>query len=121
MRLPSDYLKLVGDGSHLLRSLGADLRTEAERRTERPELWLSVRDLAGLAERLASSNDSEWRNGYANILIGGQDFGVLDQLVAGDTDLPLQLTRDQVELLARLRGFLRQYCDREFELDEPAA
>jgi hypothetical protein len=125
MRLPADYPDIIGGGVGVLRYLGTKLRAEAERRPEAPELWLAVRDLEGLAARLANASEWEWQHGFADILISGQDFGVLDELLpvgehAAD-DAPHGVTDAQVRLLSRLRRFLRQYCDREFELDEPAA
>lgn len=125
MRLPAEYPDIIARGVGVLRYLGTKLRAEAERRPEAPELWLAIRDLEGLAARLADASEWEWRHGFADILISGQDFGVLDELLpvsehAAD-DAPHGVTDAHVRLLSRLRRFLRQYRDREFELDEPAA
>jgi hypothetical protein len=49
MRLPAGYLEIVADSAGVLRTVSARLRAEAECRPEAPELWLSVRDLEGLA------------------------------------------------------------------------
>jgi hypothetical protein len=121
MKLPSDYLEVVRLGAATLSMLGARLRDVAANKTEMPELGLSVRDYEGLAGRLLDSDDREWRQGYAGIMISPQDLGVLDELLAhGGADLTPYSLADETAL-TRLRDFLRRYCDREFERDEPAA
>jgi len=123
MRLPVDYPDIVAARVRVLHSLGTQLRAEAERRPKTPELWLAVRDVEGLAERLADPSESEWQRGFADTLISGQDLGVLDELLTfgehGTAQVPRRVTDEQAGLLARLRVFLQRYCDREFELDEP--
>jgi len=121
MKLPSDYLHTVRLGARILRALGTRLRGAAAKKSETPELWLSVRDFEGLAGRLADTTDWEWRNGFADILISPQDFGLLDDLLARGDVGSVRLSREQATALVSLRRFLRQYCDREFELDEPTA
>jgi hypothetical protein len=121
MKLPADYFELVGNGVAALRQLAGQLRVRAAEEPNAPELWLSVRDYEGLAGRLADSDEWEWRGGFASILISGQDFGVLDELLARRDGSPILASEEQAAALARLRQFLRRYCDREFELDEPAA
>ena len=120
-QLPSDYLQVVRSGATTLHALGVQLRDAASGAPEVPELWLCVRDLEGLGGRLADSGDWEWRHGFADIMISPQDFGVLDELLAQSGVGPVRLSREQAAAISRLREFLRQYCDREFELDEPAA
>ena len=80
-----------------------------------------MRDYEGLAGRLEYWDESEWRRGAAAVLLGGQDFGVLDELLARGDESPIQMSDQQAAALARMRQFLRQYCDHEFEFDEPAA
>ena|SRR5690349_25068136 len=121
MKLPSDYRELLSTGAALLRALAAELRLRAAAQPHAPELWLSIRDYEGLAGRLADSDDWEWQHGFAATLISGQDLGVLDELLAHKDDSPVQVSEEQASVLARLRRFLRQYSDREFEFDEPAA
>ena len=121
MKLSSDYLQVVRLGATTLRLLGARLRDVAAKKPEMPELWLSVRDFEGLAGRSVDSTDWEWRHGFADIMISPQDFGVLDELLAHGRGEPVPFSREDSTALTRLREFLRQYCDREFELDEPAA
>ena len=120
MKLPSDYLELVGAGVRVLSSLGTALRDEAEQRPQAPELWLAVRDLEGLAMRLAAMTDGEWRNGVANLLFTGQDFGVLDEVLMARRIGGLRLSDEQAGLLARLRQFLEQYQRHDFEFERPA-
>lgn len=121
MKLPSDYLRVVGRGATLLHAFGARLREAAAKQPETPELWLSVRDFEGLSRRLAESTDWEWRHGFADLMILPQDFAVLDELLSLGRAGPVELSGEDRAALTDLREFLRQYCDREFELDDPAA
>jgi hypothetical protein len=121
MKPPSDYLQIVSAGAAVLRALATQLRQQAAARPNAPELWLAVRDYEGLADRLADSDESDWRRGFAGILLGGQDFAALDELLARDDQSPILISEEQASALARMRRFLHQYCDREFEFDEPAA
>jgi hypothetical protein len=121
MKLPADYLEIIDEGAAVLRALGAQLRREIAANPNAPELWLSVRDYEGLAGRLADSDESEWHGGWVNLLLSGQDFGVLDELIARSDDPPVLVSSEQAAALSRMRRFLREYCDREFELDQPSA
>ena len=121
MQLPADYLDIIDKGAAVLYALGAQLRLEIAADPNAAELWLSVRDYEGLAGRLADSDESEWRGGWVDLLISGQDFGVLDELIARSDGSPVRVSDEQAAALSRMRRFLRQYCDREFELDEPSA
>ena len=117
LQLPSDYLRLVTVGTRALRSLGRALRVGTVEHPDAPELWLPVRDIEGLADRLASLIDDEWRCGGSLLLITGQDVGVLEELLnARDR---LALPREDCDALARLQSFLRQYCDLEFDFERP--
>jgi hypothetical protein len=118
MKLPADYLELVHTGAAALRDLAAQLRGRAAARPDVPELWLSVRDYEGLADRLACPGAREWQVGVT-LLIAGQDFGVLDELIAGCDNAPILPSDSQRTALARLRQYLRQYFDRELWIDEP--
>jgi hypothetical protein len=42
-------------------------------------------------------------------------LGVLDELLARDDGSPILASEEQAAALARLRQFLRRYCDREFK------
>lgn len=125
LRLPAGYLDIVGDGAQILRTLGTALRAEAERRPAAPELWLSVRDLEGLAERLAGPGEWEWEHGFADMMMNSQDLAVIDELLGAGANAAAygarRITGAQRESLARLRRFLEQYQDRDFERDGPAA
>jgi hypothetical protein len=121
MKLPPDHLELVRNGAAVLVALAAQLRVRVAARPDVPELWLSIRDYEGLAGRLADYDAGEWRAGYAGGVIGAQDFGVLDELVARRNDTPVLASEEQASTLARLRHFLRQYCDGAFDFDESGA
>lgn len=116
MKLPADYPGIVAAGVAALRAVSKDIRLEAARRPDAPELWLIVRDLEGLALRLGSPGDREWQDGFVGMLLAGQDFGALDELlnigvpVRGTT--VISLTPDQATSVARLRTFLEEYADR---------
>jgi hypothetical protein len=117
MKLPSDYLEVVHLGATTLSTLGGRLRDVAAKKPELPELWLAVRDFEGLADRLLDLDDGEWRQGFGNVVISPQDFGVLDELLArGGAELA-PCSREDATTLTRLREFLRQYRDRQFEVD----
>lgn len=120
MQPPSTFIDTVRAGARLLQSLGARLRFQAEQTPELPELWLSVRDLEGLAGRLMDSDERDWREGFA-ILVTGQDFDVLDELLDGSASFQCSLTQTEQDVLRALRGFLQQAFDREFDFDEPGA
>lgn len=116
MKLPSDYLAVVGDGASALLAVGRALRNTVAGEPDREELWLSVRDVEGLAGRIADLPDEDWRTGAAGLWVTGQDVGVVEELVAKPVPavaVPAELTAR----LARLHDFLRRYCDGEFESD----
>lgn len=121
MKLPADYLEIIKTGAAALRALGAEIRLETAADPDAAELWLSVRDYEGLASRLADSDESEWHGGCVNLLISGQDFGVLDELISRSDNSRVLVSDEQATALARMRRFLRQYRDSDFELDEPTA
>ena len=120
MQLPSDYLDVVACGAKTLNSLGARLRIVAAKHSDVPELWLSVRDYESLGQRLAEFSEWEWQHGTADIMITSVDFAVLDELLARGP-LPIALSGEENNAIARLSDFLHRYCGREFELDDPAA
>ena len=114
MQPPSNFIDIVRAGARLLQSLGAQVRVQAEQKPELPELWLSVRDLEGLGGRLMDLDERDWREGFA-IMVTGQDFGILDELLDGSASLPRSLTRTELDVLRALRGVLQQASDREFD------
>jgi hypothetical protein len=118
--LPSDYLDVVTRGARTLRNLGAQLRQVASKHPDAPEFWLSVRDYESLGQRLAEFSEWEWRHGTADMMITSVDFAVLDELLTSRA-LPVGLSDDDSSTIARLNDFLRRYCSREFELEDPAA
>jgi hypothetical protein len=120
MQPPSNFIDTVRAGARLLQSLGTRLRVQAEQTPELPELWLSVRDLEGLAGRLMDSDERDWRVGCA-IFVTGQDFAVLDKLLDGSASLQRSLTHTEQNVLRALRGFIQQASNRELDFDEPGA
>lgn len=114
MNLPSDYREVVEAGAAVLQALGAQLRRAASTQTDRPELWLAVRDYEGLAGRLSYADDEEWRQGRVGIMLSGQDFGVLDELIDGTHLDAIQLSEGDARAVACLRSFLRAYSGNAF-------
>lgn len=119
--LPLDYQCIVDDAARLLMCVAERLRLAADDNHEKPELWLNVRELKGLGERLCATEEWEWRRGSGASWIGGQDFGVLDELMSGDAPYVTvlsPLTEDQMAILERARCFLQRYHDREYLREE---
>jgi hypothetical protein len=125
MKLPADYPLIVASAVAVLHAVSKEVRAEAARQPDAPELWLVVRDLDGLADRVAGQSDWEWENGFGAMFIAGQDFGALDELLTMGVPLRettiVSLTPDQAASLARLRTFLHNYAHRLYDSDEPAA
>jgi hypothetical protein len=125
MRLPADYSEIVAASARALRAVSAEVRTAATRGSDAPELWLTVRDLEGLADRLAAMDEWQWQNGFGDMFVTGQDLGVLDELLKGGVDFRgtriVSLTTEQAVSVTGLREFLRHYGDRCNDADHPAA
>jgi hypothetical protein len=107
---PPDFRRTVTAGSATLREVGGEVRGIATKRPDAPQLWLVVRDLEGLAGRLAIIDESE--EGFLN-LVTGQDLGVLDELIANRVPLggiPLvSLRREREVTLFQLRDALGRW------------
>ena len=125
MRLPSNYPEIVAAGVATLRSISTEVRAAATKRSDAPELWLVVRDLEGLAGRLADLDGREWLDGFGATFVTGQDLGVLDELLTKDVALQrasvVSLTSQQATSLTRLREFLQRHRDGTYDSAEPAA
>jgi hypothetical protein len=125
MKLPSEYPEIVAAGVATLRVIAADVRTAAIRRSDAPELWLTVRDLEGLADRLAGLDEWHWRHGFADTFVTGQDLAVLDELLEVGVGLPtstvVSVTPEQAARLTRLREVRQQSGEPGGDTDEPAA
>ena len=71
----------------------------------------ALRDLEGLADRLADLDAWQWRDGFGDMFITGQDLGVLDELLKVGVPLRassvVSLTSEQATSLTRLREFLQ--------------
>jgi hypothetical protein len=124
--LPSEYRAILAEGIGALRCIEAECRERAERSPKAPELWLVVRDLGSLADRLASEDDWGWQTGFAGSLISPRDLGVLDEQAARIAPSPY---RDQdsgtaraatVAKLEALRAFLARYDAQDFVFEDPA-
>lgn len=76
---------------------------------------LTVRDLSGLAGRMAETVADEWEDGFAHLYFSGQDIGVLDELLFATGNANTTRMHDMSELgasaIKRLRNFLREYLD----------
>ena len=120
MQPPVDFMRMVHDAATLLWSLGRELRAEAEKAPDRAELWLSTRDFEGLATRLGDADEWQWRNGFASLVVGGQDLAVLDEILLGSALMPRSLTSAEQNVLRSLRQFLHQATNGSFKFDEPA-
>jgi hypothetical protein len=125
MRLPPDYPEIVTAGVATLRAVSTEVRGTATVQPDAPELWLIVRDLEGLAGRLADLDEREWHDGFGATFVTGQDLGVLDELLNVGVLLQasslVSLTPEQTMRLTRLREFLQRYRDRSYDADSPAA
>ena len=124
MILPAEYPEIVAAGVATLREAGAAARSGASRDADAPELWLVVRDLEGLADRLAEMDAWQWQNGFCDLFVTGQDLGVLDELlnvgVASRGRSIVSLTTEQAKTVTRLREFLQHYGDRCDDAGDPA-
>jgi len=121
--LPSGYSKVLLQGARALREVAAELRARAEREVDAPELWLTVRDVAGLAERLRESDDWGWQTGFGGDL-SPADLGVLATLCESRGD-PSPYRDDASDspnavAIATLHDFLTRYLDGDFEFEEIA-
>lgn len=126
MTLPSEYSEIVGAGVNALRLIGGQLRTEAARRADAPELWLAVRDVEGLAERLSAMDQNDWQIRFINLMVTPQDFAVLDELVETRPEAPHSAALRIVSIEARdslalLSKFLRRCRGGEFDSNRPPA
>ena len=124
--LPTKYAQILAAGVKALEWIETDLRTRALRQPDSPELWLSVRDVHSLWSRIDWDDDWTWRTGAANVLLSGQDIGVLDELIADlgdsayrDDELASERARIAADIRA-FRDFLRRYMAAEFEFEDLA-
>ena len=121
--LPSDYSSIVAEGVSALREFAAEVRARAEREPNAPELWLTVRDIGGLAERLRESDDWAWQTGAADWL-SPADLGVLATLrESGGEPSPYRgeaIERPRATAISALHDFLAQYLARAFEFEDMA-
>lgn len=108
MNPPIDF-DAIAAGASTLRTIGATMRLEAERSPERPELWLTVRDCEGLAERLLALEPDDWEGSFAYVALSGQDIGVLDELLQSSASGRGVLPQQQALAVKRLRDQLSKY------------
>jgi hypothetical protein len=124
MQLPTDYQEIVADGWRTLGVIATRARVHAERTPGAPEFWLSVRDFQGLAGRVAELEAECWEQGYAQVLFGGQDVGVLDELLQGNGSAiatgALDVTPSEASALRRFRTFLSDYMNGVFDRPQSA-
>lgn len=124
MQLPTDYQDIVSNGERTLGAMAKRARTLAECTPGLPELWLSVRDFQGLAGRVAELDAECWEEGYARVLFGGQDLGVIDELLPGNGNAlatrSLEVTPLEASALRRFRTFLSDYMNGVFDRPQSA-
>jgi len=120
--LPSDYSAIIADGVRALRETEPELRARAERETDAPELWLTVRDVNSLAGRLRESDDWAWQTGTADAELSPADLGVLAALrESGGDESPYRAeTRSgpRAAAISALHDFLIRYMDGGFEFED---
>lgn len=113
MKLPGAYMQILAEGESALTAIAARTRTHAERNPASPELWLSVRDFAGLAGRLTELDAFAWEQGFARGSFNGQDICVLDELLLSDGTKTAahryEVSDAEATALRRLRTFLSDY------------
>lgn len=74
---PTD--EILADGVAALRWAAARIRDRATREPESGPLWLEVRNLDGLADRIQAIDADGWKLGHAGFFVTGQDLGVLTE------------------------------------------
>ncbi len=123
--LPSDYSQVLAAGVRALRHVEAELRARAECEPNAPELWLTVRDVSGLAGRLRESDDWARQTGVADTELSPADLAALSALLAPDSrDSPY--CDDSADMksgrgmpaIQSLLDFLTRYMNGEFELED---
>jgi hypothetical protein len=123
--LPANCVQVVSAGVLALRRLEARLRADAARPGADPALWLAVRDVGGLADRLAATDASEWRTGRAQLIVTPQDLAVVAEWASAeaaeaspyaDAPAPEALT-GRGGALGALRAFLQGYLTDAFTFE----
>jgi hypothetical protein len=103
------HYQIALDGARALRAVAARIRAHAERDSTRAELWLTVRDLEGLAGRLAERDVVDWEEQRVHVMFGGQDVGVLDELLrpaGGRAAMSVMVSEEERVALHRIRTLL---------------
>jgi hypothetical protein len=126
MELAPDYLQILQRGVAALLAIGEELEEAVDRGVARPEQELTLRDVTGLAGRLAATSPGEWRTIWAGHAFTGQDIGVLSELI-GEYDAPSPYSDDQAAHvrqtwardLRALRDFLDAWRPSEFTTELP--
>lgn len=99
-------------GARALRAVAARIRAHAERDSARAELWLTVRDLEGLAGHLAETDVVDWEEQRVRVMFGGQDVGVLDELLLPEgrrAAMSVTLSEAERSALRRVRTLLNGF------------
>jgi hypothetical protein len=101
-------IAVLSEGLDALHFVAQRLRREANAR-EDSGLWLAVRDVESLTQRLEGELPYTGELPLRHYL-GGQDFGVMDDIGTGalekDRDISMGLTEPQRESIRRLREYL---------------
>lgn len=81
IRLPHNFEGTIERGIAALRAVEAEWSNQARERPEPGRLLLDLRDIRGLADRLAAATLEEWQHGWGR-WYNGQDLAVLRELAA---------------------------------------
>jgi hypothetical protein len=126
MERPPNHLEILQQGIGALHAIAEELREGVDRGVARPEQELTLRDVTGLAVRLAATSPGEWRTVWADHAFTGQDVGVLSELVdeyeapspyRDDPNAPVR--QAWAVRLRALRDFLEQWDPSEHTFDVP--
>ena len=112
MTSSSSHHQIALNSARALRAVAARIRVHAERDSARAELWLTVRDMEGLAGRLAETDLVDWEEQRVRVMFGGQDVGVLDELLlpAGrSAEMSDVVSEDEHTALRRIRALLNGF------------
>jgi hypothetical protein len=123
--LPPEYSSLLTRGIAVLRRAEAELRRIATTDSAPPDPWHRIRELHGLAGRLADCDDWQWRTGFARVNFSPSDPELLDGLINAnawvspyrDAEVALFTASDKATL-AEVRRFLASYIFGEFEFED---
>ena len=114
--LPSNLTSVVQEGIDALGWLEAIIERRLISAGQKAELLLALRDVTGLAGRLASMEPDEWSHGWARNMLSPLDVGVLESwereaqtLIHSSEDPTPTTSWRHLRALTMLRRFLESY------------